>query len=118
MHMHKLPMRLFRAAMILIAVSCVAAITPLLSQQPEPAADSVSVPEAGAAEVSAPSASNDILVGPRRAPPRFHQIDPMPPQNEAALNSSVAAQGGRHTIVISTLVLVLAVVIIVLLVAN
>lgn len=110
MHTRDLPMRLLRTAMILVAMSCVVAVTPLPSQQ---APDSTRVAGETAAQAGTPSTT---LPGPRVRPP-FPSVDA---ELEARITSPVrpsplAAQGGRHTIVISTLALVLGIIIIVLL---
>ena len=103
------PAQLFRPALILIAVLCVAAATPLLAQQ---APDSARV----AGTISAqPSAQSTVQPGPRVSP-RFQRLEPsFTTRSNASAASAFAAQGG-HPIVISTLALVLIIVIIVLLV--
>jgi hypothetical protein len=105
-----LPMRLLRTAMILIAVLCVAAATPLASQQ---APDSARVVPASTAQASAPGPT---LAGPRVSSPRFQRYEPTLARTDASAGSALAIEGGSHTIVISTLALVLIVIIIVLLV--
>lgn len=111
MHMRDLPMRPFRAGLILIAVLCAAAVTPLAGQQ---AQDSARVVPASPARVSAPST---IPLGPRLSP-QFQRVEPRLAPSSASQNSSFAAAAGQHTIVISTLALVLVVIIVVLLVVK
>jgi hypothetical protein len=109
MRTRDLPLRLFRVAMILIAVSCTAAVKPLLAQQ---APDAVRVTETSSAQASAPSTAQP---GPRLSP-QFQRFEPSVAPSNASGSSSLAAAAGSHTIVISTLALVLIVVIIVLLI--
>jgi hypothetical protein len=105
-----LPMRLLRTVVIPIALLCaVAAATPLAAQQ---APDSARVVPASTAQPSAPSPT---LAGPRVSSPRFQRYEPSLARSDAPA-SSLAVEGGSHTIVISTLALVLIVIIIVLLV--
>ena len=94
-------------AMILIAVLCVAAATPLVAQQ-----DSVPAPQAGASAAQASSAST-ALPGPRLRP-EWRRVEPKFPGNSAV--GPMAASGGTHTITVTTLVLVLLIIIVVLLV--
>jgi hypothetical protein len=103
-----LPLRLFRVATILIALSCAAAVTPLLAQQ---APDAARVTETGSAQASAPSTA---LPGPRLSP-QFQRFEPSVAPSNASGSSSLAA-AGQHTFVFSTLALVLIAVIIVLLI--
>lgn len=103
---------LFPATMILIPLLCVA-VTTTSAQQAAP--DSTRVLETSAIESSGPSAT---LSGPRLAPQRFQSIEPTRPYTNAVMDSPAAVQGGRHTIVISTLALVLATIIVVLLVVD
>jgi len=110
MRTRKLPMRLFRAAIIPIAVLCVVAATPLAAQQ---AADSARGSVTNSAPASSPSAA---LAGPRVAPPRFEPSRPILAPRSASASPFVAAEGGRHVIVLSTLTLVLIVIIAVLLI--
>ena len=98
MRTHNLLLRLMRAAMILVAVSCVAAVTPLLAQQAQ-------------APVSAPSVT---LPGPRLSS-QFQRYEPSLARSDAPASASLAV-AESHTIVISTLALVLIVVLIVLLI--
>ena len=100
MSTHKLLMRLMRAAMILVAVSCAAAVTPLLAQQAQ-----------SSAPASAPSVTRP---GPRLSS-QFQRYEPSLARSDAAASSS-AAVAESHTIVISTLALVLIIVVIVLLI--
>jgi len=100
MRTQDLPMHLLRAAMVLIAVSCAAAVTPVLAQQAQ------SSPAA-----SAPSAT---LRGPRLTSP-LQRYEPGLALSAGSASSSIAA-AESHTIVISTLALVLIIVIIVLLI--
>jgi len=99
-----LPVRLLRTAAILIAVSCVAAVTPLLAQQ---AQDAVRAPGT--------STSSTTLPGPRLSP-EFQRFEPGLTPSDAPAGSSALVAAGSHTIVISTLALVLIAVIIVLLI--
>ena len=100
-----------RATAILLAVWCIAAVAPLPAQQ---ALDSARVVPASTAQASAPTAP---APGPRLAP-RFERGEPSLAPSNSSVASPLAVQGGRHTIVISTLALVLIVVIVVLLVAR
>lgn len=101
--------RLFRVAVILIAMSCAAAVTPVLAQQ---APDAARVTETSSAQASAPSTAQP---GPRLSP-QFQRFEPSVAPSNASGSSSLAAAEGTHTIVISTLALVLIAVIIVLLI--
>jgi hypothetical protein len=104
-----LPRRLIRATMILIAVWCVAALTPVRAQQ---ASDSARVVPADTARVSSPSTP---APGPSLAP-RFERVGVSVAPRNASVASPLPVAGGSHTIVISTLSLVLIVVLVVLLV--
>lgn len=113
------PMRRVRAAVVLIVTLFAAATTAAAQQAP----DRAGVAGSGAAQASpAPVVANQhsttasSTAGPRLTP-QFQEYEPSLPGN-AAEDRSLAAAGGQHTIVISTLVLVLAVIIIVLLVAD
>jgi hypothetical protein len=97
--------------MILTAVSCIAAFTPLLAQQ---ASDSASVTQASQASVNAPRSLQSV---PHQAP-RFESFQPVLPRSTQPLTAPLAEAGGQHTVVFSTLALVLAVIIVVLLVVN
>jgi hypothetical protein len=83
------------------------------AQQAAP--DSTRVLETIAVESSAPSAT---LSGPRLTSQRLQSIEPARPYANVFMNSPAVVQGGRHTIVVSTLALVLAAIIVVLLVAD
>ena len=111
MHTRALSTRCFRSALILTAVALAAAVTPLPAQQ---ALDSARVVPASPAPAVSPSTT---LPGPRVSP-RFQSFEPRLAPSSVSRESSVAAQGGQHTIVFSTLALVLAVIIIVLLVVK
>jgi hypothetical protein len=103
------PMRLFRPALILFAVMCVAAATPLLAQQ---APDSTHA----ALTVSAqPSTHSTTAPGAQTSSERFGRIGPSATNSHASAAAAFDGEGGSHTIVISTLALVLIIVIIVLL---
>lgn len=109
-----LSIRLFQA-LILIAVLCAAAVTPLKGQQ---SPDSARVAPASAVPTSAPQASSsNTTLGPRLSP-QFQRVEPRLAPSTASEGSSLALAAGQHTIVFSTLALVLAVIIIVLLVVN
>jgi len=110
MRTRDLPTRLFRAAIIPIAVLCVVAATPLAAQQ---ASDSARVSVTNAAPASSPSTA---LPGPRVAPPRFEPYRPNLAPSNASASPLLAAERGRHVIVLSTLALVLIVIIAVLLI--
>jgi len=101
MNTQDLSRQLFWAAMIVIAMSGAASVTPLLAQQVQ------SSPTA-----SAPSAT---LRGPRLSA-EFQRYEPAFARRDASASSSVAVAQGSHTIVISTLALVLIIVLIVLLI--
>ena len=111
MSMQDRPMRRLRTALILIAVLCVAAATPLAAQQVQ---DSAHV----AVTTAAPASSTaTALPGPRVSAPQFQSYEPTLTRSSASDHSSLAA-AGSHTIVISTLALVLIVIIVVLLVVH
>jgi predicted permease len=102
-------MRLFRPALILCAVVCVAVATPLLAQQ---ATDST---RAAVTLSAQPSAHSTTAPAAQPTSERFGRI------GASATNSHASAaafdgEGGSHTIVISTLALVLIIIIIVLLI--
>ncbi len=99
---------LLSAGAVGIFVFCAAAVTPLAAQQ---TADG-GVTASSAAEVGSPAT---VLPGPR-LPPWVPSVEPVEARMQATGTSALAAEGGRHTIVFSTLALVLAVIIIVLLV--
>ncbi len=99
---------MLRFSLMLFVFACAAVVTPLRAQQAVSAAE---VPF-----TSAPARSPALQVGPR-VTPRF-QSAPVVLVDRVAARSSSSAEGGQHTIVISTLALVLAVVVIVLLVAR
>jgi hypothetical protein len=106
-------MRLLRAVMILGVVCCAGAATPLAGQQVQ---DSARVVPANAAPASSAQASHPSTTAPGpRISPRFQSFEPSVARSNASVTSSPAAEGGSHTIVISTLALVLIVIIIVLL---
>lgn len=118
----ELPMHLIRAVVvILIALVFAATVNPVTAQQaPDPAgvAGMSATPANPAGAVGAQQSEPATMpAGPRLAP-QFQEFEPSLPRGSAPENASLAARGGQHTIVISTLVLVLAVIIIVLLVAN
>lgn len=103
------PSRLFRPALILMAVLCVAVATPLLAQQ---AADSTRA----AATVTAPASTHATTAPAPQATERFGRVGVGETRHNALESAAFAAQGGSHTIVISTLALVLIVIIVVLLI--
>lgn len=114
--------RLFGIAMLLIAGLAIGG-SRLLAQEatPAPAPEQASlVPAspvpAGAAE-AAPSPAVSPDAGPRVTPP-LEAYRPSLPQRDRSEDSNSMAAAGKHTIVVSTLVLVLAVIIIVLLVVD
>lgn len=107
-----LPLRLCRDAVILSAVLCAAATTPLAGQQvPDSARVGVAAP-ANAAQTSAPSTA---APGPRLSP-RFQSVTPSLDRSSTSAAPSPMPEGGSHTLVISTLALVLIIIIVVLLV--
>jgi hypothetical protein len=110
MRTRELATHLFRAAIIPIAALCVVAATPLSAQQ---ASDSARVSVTNSAPAASPSTA---LPGPRVAPPRFEPYRPTLAPSNASLSPSLAPEGGRHVIVLSTLTLVLIVIIVVLLI--
>lgn len=95
------------AAAVLLVALC-AAVSPLAAQQ---AADTV-VTDTTSVQANPVSTS---LPGPQ-LPPYVQSVRPVDARVTERGVAPLAAQGGQHTIVISTLALVLAVVIIVLLV--
>jgi len=105
MYTRSVVMHLFLAAAVLTAVPC--AITPVAAQQPA---------DAGVTETPSPQASapDTALPGPR-AGGLFQPVQPIEARISTEGAWPLAAQGGSHTIVVSTLALVLAVIIIVLL---
>jgi len=110
MRARDLPMRLFRAAVIPVAVLCVVAATPLAAQQ---ASDSARVLVTDSAAASSPATA---LPGPRVAPPRVEPYRPSLAPSNASVSPSPTVRGGRHVIAFSTLTLVLVVIIAVLLI--
>jgi len=98
---------LFLAAAVLTA-ALFGAVTPVAAQQ---SAD-VEVTDTTSPRASAPAT---VLPGPR-VPALVQPVRPMEARISTERAWPLAAQGGRHTIVISTLALVLAVIIIVLLI--
>lgn len=114
---------LFAAAMLLIAGTGTVGATRLQAQE---ATMSPAVVQAGAVPASAEPAAEAVATpspavrtdaGPRIVPP-FERYQPSLPGARDQSENSAAVAAGRHTIVISTLVLVLAVVIIVLLAVD
>ena len=102
------PMHLLRAAVIVGVVLYAAAVTPLAGQQ---APDSARAAPQTSARASTPTSTT---AGPRLAP-RFQSYEPSLVRTNASVTPSPMAEGGSHTIVISTLALVLIVIIVVLL---
>jgi len=101
------PMRLFRPALILMAVLCVAVATPLLAQQ---TADSTRAAMTLSAQPSTPGTTAPAAQA-SSSSERFGRIGP------SATNSHAAAagfEGGSNTIVISTVTLLLIIIIVLL----
>ena len=96
-------------AMVLVALLCVAAGTPLAAQQASGSAPPAAV---SAAQVSSASA---VLPGPRLRP-EWQRVEPS--FVGSSPSAPMAASGGSHTVTVTTLVLVLVVIIAVLLIAK
>ena len=112
MNARDLPLTMVRTLLILVAISLAVAVSPLLGQQGQAPA------RVAETNVAPPATVNPFIRAPRAAP-RLDLFQPVLPRNDNTAAGSSAAtvqEGGRHTIVISTLALVLAVIIIVLLV--
>jgi len=106
-----------RGGLTLVAVLCVAAATPLVSQQ-----DSVPGAQAGTSEGQASSANTSTtlststtLPGPRLRP-EWQPVEPSFAGSRTA--RPMAASGDSHTITVTTLVLVLVVIVAVLLITR
>ncbi len=120
MHKPRQVKHLIRWATMLVALVFAAAIVPASAQQ---APDPAGVAGLGATHAS-PSGAVIPQVEPSTAPagprltPQFPEFAPDLPRGNAPENAALAARGGQHTIVISTLVLVLGIIILVLLIAD
>ena len=102
-----------RATMALAAILCAAAVTTLAGQQ---APVSAGAARTGSALASSPT---PWLLGPRLSP-QFARFEPnlAEPTSGEARRAFLAAEGGQHTIVISTLAVVLGAIIVVLLIVR
>jgi len=107
------------AAAMLLITGVGGGVTRLRAQEPTAspavaqasAAPATAMPAGGAEATATPAVSPDA--GPRIAPP-LERYQPSLPQRERSTDA-LAASGGSHTVVLSTLALVLVVIIIVLL---
>jgi hypothetical protein len=98
-------------AILLVAMLCIAATTPLAAQVQQ---DSAAVPEAGASTAQPATAS---LAGPRLRQ-EWRPVEPSFTSNSTTGPMAMAGSGGSHTLTVTTLVLVLIVVIAVLLIVK
>lgn len=107
--------RAVRGVLMLLAVGCIAAATPLGAQQ---AADSAALVTTTATPASAPATAHAVSTdsrGPRLSREWWSAEPAFPARNESRSTTAVA---GTHTLTVTTLALVLIVIIAVLLIAD